>query len=177
MSVFKKWIHKVVDFPTGNLEANRRERLIYEEIEKTIENIEDLLNCYVTEDTLQENPELYQKVLDHLQIYKNAIDICYKQMRNMTNSLEIRDKQLEINRLEYYKALEPVKNEILTSSKLSDLNQAINELIIIINGNARCKPFQGFIGKKVWTINDLSDLRNAVAKRSVNLIDYNGKMR
>lgn len=172
------WFNKVLDWPTGKGNEYQKENEAYDETLKEIHAIEDLIECLVTDDTLFEYSE-FQNVKIVIRSMKDAIFMYRKRVVNALDKDEREKIKNEIVNLEreYKKLYDEIKELILNSNSISELNQHKMELMAIIKKNARFEAFQNYLNKDLWTMDTLQTLKNDMSKRKVILIPYLGKLR
>ncbi len=173
-----RFFNKLLDYPTNNYANYQNEAKTYKSLLEEIQAIEDLLECYVTEDTLAAYPELYERFRIRLKGLKDSISMYQKNMARATSDSEREQIKKELERLdaEYKRLFEKTKDDLLELNVISELNNHITEINAIIRKNARFDFFQEFLNKDVWTMDDLKKLRDHIARRKMIINPYIAKM-
>lgn len=174
-----KWFNKVKDYPTGNHASFTKEKNVYDSVVREIEAINDLLDCLIEDSDLEVFKDIFENSIRELRIIGNESLLCKKNMAKAKTKREYLQLQKELLKIQekYEKALKKLKNDLLKSNQIVDLQNHISEITIIINRNARLIAFKGFIDKKSWSLEELEILREQISNRNVAIIDYIGRMR
>lgn len=174
-----KWWNKVIDFPTGNNRSYQKEMAAYDAVLDEMDTIEDLLECLVSEDALEEYPDLYQKREIRLKATKDAISMYQKGVARASGEAERNRLRKEIEKLKksYKKMYDDLKDELLLSGSITELNECLSKMESIIYKHANLEAFQDFLDQEEWEMADLENLRNSIGIRKAEIIPYLGRMK
>lgn len=172
-----RWLDKMSDWATNKSNDYQKENNVYDLALNKICTIEDLLECYINEGKLLEFDE-FRDFNIKIKSIKDSIFMYQKQISLSANEQErsrLKQEVLALNE-DYKQVFSGIKEMLLNSRSISELNSHIMELNAIIKRNARFEIFQKYLSVSSWKLKDLEFLKNEMYKKKAELINYLGRL-
>lgn len=171
-----KIFNKISDWATNNSVNYSKENSVYDnvtsEIDKLNENINFVINSELLYDYFSEEEQVinFLNCKIDLEMKKNLLK---KSKSDNYNKIFAEIKKIEE---EYRMLLKKIKNLILKDDRITDIQKSAFEINSIIYRNVLLEALKPFfetdIIYKKWTIEELENLRNTIAKRRTVILPY-----
>lgn len=176
MNIFKR----MIDWATDKGNSFSKENDVYEDIISNMDDIESYMNYIISDNVLSDLFPGESLIIDFLSI-DSVIEFQKKSMARAKNQAELDKIKREIRRLEIMKErlLKKIKNLILKSDSIDDINESNRKMNSIIYQNLILEALKSYAGMNVskkWTVDELEELRNRISQRRTEIIPYLGEI-